>query len=598
MRGPAVFRSVLAAVAVSGASCISAIRGVGASPVSGDAPVRALSVRWVSESSGGDWDVLQAILGNGGTESRTIVAVEMDGTRVPDVLFGPRERSERSFLIDGKPPPRADSPDRGSVVAWARLQPGATILPGRSVSFFACFRERAAHAGPRVAVFRMDDGSVLSVALPDPSRPPERTAAIRYVAWAIDGSAVAVSLAGASSPVSLKIDGENVSGFAVLFPSNPDAPRVLCARLGNPVKTGDCRLIEIGCSDGSSATAFVKAFPWFSVDALRPGGGPLDPPPLSAAAGACSPDSVRAVLRADSDPVCQDAKAGVPGFSVRDCSDGLRRIAADCQARFAGIDFCRARTPTAWSLYPLFGEAVFVKPYLPPDRSPAPERTGDRLEIVSRMVRAAFPNPVVLVPDRFPGTGSLDAPSLEALVFASAARGVKGVQWRYWLNGGPDPFAGLPGVAETVRGTTSALVRFRPVLCAAVPVAVTVSRRDRLEVSEAWTGDAGAMFVLRDLRNPGDRGPSDSSASCCGGDGTEPEMFGAALPEWLAPGRIFDLASGDEIPVTDSGTVLSLPKPSKGRTRSFWVSNRKASVFPGCEGCGTPATIPKTGFMQ
>ncbi|MBR1609718.1 MAG: hypothetical protein IJ678_08915, partial [Kiritimatiellae bacterium] len=285
-------------------------------------------------------------------------------------------------------------------------------------------------------------------------------------------------------------------------------------------------------------------------------------------------DDARAFARLPFDVVCDDTRAGRPGESAPAVAAArLAAFRADPSLLY-GIDFCTALYDAAWNIYAPMADFVIAKPYRLHWGRTASRWIEEEIGAVDLAVAAAAPKPVVWVPDRFKRRRHVEGRELELLAWCAALRGAKGVRHHFWLNDRNAPFADCRDVGETLPRLNRALADLRPVLSPLVPDSARTDRRAAVSVLEGWSGDAGALLLVRNLRYRTDEEPDDGGrAPRFRTTPAENVAVPYPVPPWLHPGQPVDPIAGERYPSARAGDVLTVSLPRLDVFRLVWIPN-------------------------
>lgn len=533
---------------------------------SGDGP-EVLGVQYAAVVGGEGYETVEVFLVNAGPVPVTFTNAVLDGV----ALLGEKDRATRlaadrfRFDIGGKrvasPKPVGDNP-----VLWNQFYPDATLEPGASGVFQIGFRGKNARSGSRVLELAASEGSVLTARIPR-LRGGRR---ITAVAWTEDGSAVTVRFSKGPAPVAVRIDGRTVP-FRTLAPAVAGRPGAVVADLSEAVHNGDSVLLELEFPSGT-VRAFLRAMPAFAIDA--PDFNADDRQLPAARRKAFALDERRTFTRLPFDVACDDTRVGSPG------SHALAVIAARLAAfradpsRLHGLDFCTALYGPIWNIYGAMTDAVIVKPYQLHWGPDSARFLETEIAHVDRAVSAAAPKPVIWVPDRFGYQRRLEGRELELLAWCAALRGAKGIRHHFWLNRPGTPFADCPDIGETLPRLNRDLAKLRPLLSPLVPASAETDRHGMVSVLEGWSGDAGVLLLVRNMRHATDGEPNDGGRSPR--FRTTPARnvsVSYRIPPWMKFVRAEDPLSGESYDAIRDGDRAKVVLPVLDAFRLVWIPN-------------------------
>lgn len=549
-------------------SCTTPPRASTSGFVGGNGP-EVLGVQYASVTGSDGYETAEVFLVNRGAMSVTFTNAVLDGT----ALLGEKDRASRlaadrfRFDIGGRRV-AAPKPVENETVLWSQFYPDAVLAPGAAAVFQIGFRGKAAQSGGHALALAASDGSVLEARIPRRFPPARRISA---VAWAEDGSSVTVQFSKGAPPTSLRLNGRPVP-FRALAPAVAGRPGAIAADLPEPVRNGDAVLLELDFG-AETVRAFLRAMPAFAIDA--PAFGADDKQLPAAQREAFGLDGKRAFTRLPFDVACDDTRAGRPGdHAPAVAAARLAAFRAD-PSRLHGLDFCTALYGSIWNIYAAMTDAVIVKPYQL-HWGPDPARfIENELSHIDRAVAAAVPKPAIWVPDRFKRRRHLEGREMEILAWSAALRGAKGIRHHFWLNHAKAPFDGCADIEETLPRLNRDLAKLRPILSPLVPASSGTDRRSMVSVLEGWSGDAGALLLVRNMRyatdeeaNDGGRAPRFRTTP------VENVAVSYALPQWLDPAEPVDPLTGEALPASRAGGRLEITLPTLDAFRLVWIPNR------------------------
>ena len=555
------------AVILLASSCTTPPRAPSSGFADGSGP-EVLGVQYASVTGSDGYETVEVFLVNRGGAPVTFTNAVLDGT----TLLGEKDRASRlaadrfRFDIGGKRV-AAPKPVENETVLWSQFLPDSTLAPGAAAVFQIGFRGKAAQSGGHALALAASDGSVLEARVPRRFPPSRRVTA---VAWAEDGSAVTVQFSKGAPPSALRLNGRSVP-FRALAPAVAGRTGAIVADLPVPVRNGDAVLLELDFG-AETVRAFLRAMPAFAIDA--PAFGADDKQLPAAQREAFGLDEKRAFTRLPFDVACDDTRAGRPGdHAPAVAAARLAAFRAD-PSRLHGLDFCTALYGSIWNIYAAMTDAVIVKPYQL-HWGPDPARfIENEISHIDRAVAATAPKPAIWVPDRFKRRRHLEGREMEILAWCVALRGAKGIRHHFWLNHAKVPFDGCADIEETLPRLNRDLAKLRPILSPLVPASSETDRRSMVSVLEGWSGDAGALLLVRNMRyatdeeaNDGGRAPRFRTTP------VESVAVSYALPPWLDPADPIDPLTGEALPASRSGDRLSITLPALDAFRLVWIPN-------------------------
>ena len=163
---------------------------------------------------------------------------------------------------------------------------------------------------------------------------------------------------------------------------------------------------------------------------------------------------------------------------------------------------------------------------------------------------------------------------MELLSWCAALRGVKGVRHHFWLNAQAAPFRDCADIEETLPRLNRDLAKLRPILSPLVPASSSTDRKANISVLEGWSGDAGALLLVRNMAYETDEEPN------AGGRAPRFRVTLAhdvalryTLPPWLDPAAPVDPLTGETLPANRTGDRLSIPLSTLPAFRLVWIPN-------------------------
>ena len=550
-------------------SCTTPPRASTSGFVGGNGP-EILGVQYAAVTGSDGYETAEVFLVNRGGSPVTFTNAVLDGT----TLLGEKDRASRlaadcfRFDIGGRRV-AAPKPVENETVLWSQFYPDSTLAPGAAAVFQIGFRGKAAQSGGHALALAASDGSALEARIPRRFPPARRVTA---VVWAEDGSAVTIQFSKGAPPSALRLNGRPVP-FRALAPAVAGRPGAVAADLPEPVRNGDAVLLELDFG-AETVRAFLRAMPAFAIDA--PAFGADDRQLPAAQREAFGLDEKRMFTRLPFDVACDDTRAGRPGDHASAVAAArLAAFRAD-PSRLHGLDFCTALYGSIWNIYAAMTDAVIVKPYQL-HWGPDPARfIENEISHIDRAVAAAAPKPAIWVPDRFKRRRHLEGRELEILAWCAALRGAKGVRHHFWLNHPKTPFVDCSDIDETLPRLDRDLAKLRPILSPLVPASSGTDRRSMVSVLEGWSGDAGALLLVRNMRystdeesNDGGRAPRFRTTPA------EDVAVSYALPPWLAPADPVDPLTGEAFPVSRDGNRLAITIPALDAFRLVWIANTR-----------------------
>ena len=165
---------------------------------------------------------------------------------------------------------------------------------------------------------------------------------------------------------------------------------------------------------------------------------------------------------------------------------------------------------------------------------------------------------------------------MEILAWCAALRGAKGVRHHFWLNHAKVPFADCADIGETLPRLDRDLAKLRAILSPLVPASSGTDRRSMVSILEGWSGDAGALLLVRNMRystdeeaNDGGRAPRFRTTPA------ENVSVSYALPPWLDPAAPVDPLTGETLPAARDGNRLAITLPTLDAFRLVWIANAR-----------------------
>lgn len=537
-----------------------------------------LNVQYATSTGKAGCETAEIYIINPGTTAVTFTNAVLDGVELPGSTDSSARQTARRFRFDigGKTvAARAPVVDDSRII-WSQFNPCATILPGGCGLFQIGFRDKVPQAGSFLLALNASDGNHLETSIPR-CFPPTRQ--ITAVTWAPSGDVVNIQYSRGSDPVMLSINGQPMGKFKILKSSGKGAPGVLMAVLPKPVVRGENFLIELDFGKDGVRLAFLRASPgivlsasdgsypekFLSSDVRRDYGLDDDP----------------AVICLPFDVACDDTRAKKHGNSAPNVSAARLKAYKDNHKQLSGIDFCTALYESIWNIYAPMADAVVVKPYqLHWGRDPARFIESEE-EHIATAVAAASPRPVIWVPERFKRNRYVEGEELKVLGWTALMRGARGIRYHYWKNDPKNPFVDCPDLSVAMRDLNRDIRSIRPILSALVPSGVKLDRTHMTSLYEGWSGDAGVLLLVRNMRYTTDEGPNDNGKKprfrVAEADGV-PVSF--VPPPWLRMGAIIDPISGEALRTikTEKGPV-SIILPHLGAFRLIWIPNTDSARF-------------------
>ena len=163
---------------------------------------------------------------------------------------------------------------------------------------------------------------------------------------------------------------------------------------------------------------------------------------------------------------------------------------------------------------------------------------------------------------------------MEILAWCAALRGAKGIRHHFWLNHAKVPFDGCADIEETLPRLNRDLAKLRPILSPLVPASSGTDRRSMVSVLEGWSGDAGALLLVRNMRYSTDEEANDGGrAPRFRVTPSENVAVSYALPPWLDPADPVDPLADEVLPAVRDGDRLEITIPTLDAFRLVWIPN-------------------------
>ena len=537
-----------------------------------------LGVQYATSTGGAGFEVAEVFIVNPGPSPVAFTNAVLDGIE----LSGSRDASARlaakrfRFDIGGRGLPPPPPPVADPRVVWSQFNPAPTIPPGGSGLFQIGFRDKTAQTGSFHLALNAADGTRLETAIPR-FTPPHRR--IMAVAWSADGAIANIQCTRGAPPKSISVNGVPVREFRALESAGKGRPVAVAARLPRPARTGDNILLELDFGAGGVRRTFLRALPGIVLDA--PNGWkdmePL-PPAIRRQYGF---DDRQSVMRLPFDVACDDTRAGKHGNSAPDVVAARLKAWQETPDRLCGVDFCTAMYAAIWNLYAPIADAVFVKPYQL-HWGPAPARFIENEDArIAAAVAAAAPRPVIWIPERFKRSRHLEGRELETLAWTALLRGAKGVRYHFWMNNLEAPFADCADIAEILPGLNRDIGGLRPILSALIPMGTGEDRNQMTLTCEGWSGDAGALLLVRNMRYTTDGESNDNGRNPRFRVAADDDVAVAfAPPPWLRMGKPVDPLTGEALPFTQNPDgKSSIILPHLDAFRLVWIPNTDPKAF-------------------
>ena len=528
-----------------------------------------LGVQYAPVTGSDGYETAEVFLVNKGGAPVTFTNAVLDGM----VLQGEKELASRlvanrfRFDIGGRRV-SAPKPVENGTILWSQFYPDSTVAPGAAAVFQIGFRDKAAQSCGHTLSLAVSDGSVLEASIPRRFPTAQR---ITAVAWTEDGSAVTIQLSNGAPPSALRLNGRSVP-FRTLAPAVAGRPGAIVADTPSPVRNGDMVLLEVDFGT-ETIRAFLRAMPAFAIDA--PAFGADDKQLPAAQRKAFGLDEKRSFTRLPFDVACDDTRAGRHGDHAR--AVVAARIAAfrADPSRLHGLDFCTALYGSIWNIYAAMTDAVIVKPYQL-HWGPDPARfIESEITHIDRAVAAAAPKPVIWVPDRFKRHRHLEGNEMEILAWCAALRGVKGIRHHFWLNHAKAPFNGCEDIRQTLPILNRDLAKLRSLLSPLVPASSVTDRRLMVSILEGWSGDSGALLLVRNMRYTTDEEANDGGRTHrFRTNPADKVTISYAIPPWLNPAHPINPLTGEALPASRVDDRLKITLPTLDAFRLVWIANK------------------------
>ena len=559
------FALVVATIALLLAGCRSSVSpvGGGAAPAN---PISVASAHYFPTDDGKDDETYEVVLRNAGTAPVELTAAILDGRELKSANPSSAAALKSfSFDVGGRSAAqrRVRNPSDPDV-RWWQFYPSPTIQPGGFASFMVNFiGSTRSHS----LELRTADGSVLCHKIP---RRVPGGRAVTYLAFTGDGSTALVRHSKGAPPCGVSVNGKAVAGARALSPSNAGLPGGVVVPLERPVAKGDPVFVELSFTDGSHASAFIRAMP--GVYSVAPFGNHDDELLPKDVRNRFGFDDTLAVHRLPHDVACDDTRTKEHGASAAACLVSRKMHFAAHPGELSGVDFCTGLYKGEWNIYAPMADAVFSKPYrLHWGATPA-RFMEEEDAMVDEAVRRAAPRPVAWVPDRFRRAAELDGREFEQLAWCALMRGARIVRCHHWKNDLVRPFDGNPGLEEAWMRFNADFRRMRPRLERLIPARGWTERNARVAVLEGWCADEGVLLLVRNLDyDNGLTVLSKPRAHPFASARREVVTFGYAPPKWLKPGAAVDALDGSPVGAISGRGRISLRLDGLGDFRLVWI---------------------------
>jgi hypothetical protein len=535
-------------------------------------------VQYATSTEDAGCETVEVFIFNPGTLPVIFKGAYLDGTAIAGSSRRAAEMARKfSFGTGGtgfnlrRPPPAADPR-----VIWSQFQPSHEITPGGFGVFQIGFRGMTCHAGSFNLSLETVDGTCVDTVIPRLFPAGRR---ITAVTWSPDGSVVNVQYSGGTAPQALLVDEVPLPSMRILEHPVKGRPGVVCGAMPCPAEPGAPVLITLDFGGGKQHRFLARALLDIVVDA--PNGWRDSETLREELRLEHGFDANPAVKRIDVDVACGDTRAHRHGHRAPDVIDARVKAYTANPARLYGVEFCTAQYPEIWNIYTPIADAVFAKPYqLSLSRDPA-AFIENELDTLSFIVGASAPRPVVWIPERYKKERRVEGRELEVLAWAAFLSGARGVCYHYWKNDPENPFGESVDVPGAMSRLNRELNSIRPILSMLIHQQSSGDRSGMTHVHEGWSGDAGVLLLVRNMRYSTDGRPN--------GGGRNPRFNVTAAekvkinylpPPWLMAGQAVDPLLGEPLETTAGRDgELSIRIPRLDSHQLVWIPNTDPSAL-------------------
>ncbi len=531
-------------------------------------------IQYAAETGNAGCETVEVYLVNPGTQAVTFTNAVLDGLALPSLDDPARRQIARRFQFDigGRSVAAPRTVEDDPRACWWQFQPSATLAPGEAAVFQINFRNESGYSQRYPLQLFASDGTVLDVVIPRYAPDNRR---ITVVTWPENSDTVVIQHTGEQPPDTVCVNGREMK-FRVLSPAVKGQSGAVITQGEKPFRQGQTLLIELHFGT-EIRRAFCRAIPNILID----GGGWNNAERLA--------DNIRHEYQLDDHPwltllpfdvACDDTRAKKHGNSAVDVIAARVKAYEHAPERLSGVDFCTALYASIWNIYAPIADAVVVKPYQL-HWGAQPSRFIEREEEhIARAVNAASPRATVWIPERFKRNRHVEGGELKVLAWTALLRGVKGIRYHYWKNSADNPFEECPDLGAAMKELNAEIRNIRPILSPLIPAGKKEDRTHFLNIYQGWSGDAGVLLLVRNMRYTTDEEPNDNGKSPrfnVQNVANVPVSF--TPPPWLKKARPpVDPLSGAPIPcaVSDSG-AMTMTLGSLDAFQLIWIANGDAS---------------------
>lgn len=542
--------------------------------------VQILGTQYATSTGKAGCETAEVFIHNPGPKPITFTGAYLDGVAVPGSSRGAVDAARKfSFDLGGsgvraKTAPPASDPR----VIWSQFQPSSEIPAGGFGIFQIGFNGQACHSSAFNLDLETSGGARVGTVLPGYFPPGRR---IMAVTWSPDGSVINVQYSGGTPPKALLVNEKPLESVRVLEHSIKSRPGVVCAAMPKPAQQGEPVLITIDFGDGKVNRVLARALLDIVVDAPN-GWKDSDTLPKETRLK-YGFDANPAVKRIDMDVACDDTRAHRHGSRAPDVIEARLKAFKANPARLYGVEFCTAQYPEIWNIYTPIADSVFAKPY---QLSLSTDPAGfieNEIDTLSFIVGASMPRPVIWVPERYAKERRIEARELEVLSWSSFMSGARGICFHFWKNDPEDPFANWVDIPQALPNLCRDINSIRTILSQMMVFSSAGDMAAMTKLYEGWSGDAGVLLLVRNMRYSTDRQSNDG--------GRNPRFRVAAsenitvkytTPPWLQAGQAVDALSGEALDVTSGRDgKLSIRIPRLDSYKLVWIPNTDPTSLSG-----------------
>ena len=528
--------------------------------------ISVAAVRYMASVGNAGAETVEVIVHNGTREPVSFVKAELDGVEFPKIV--PSVQRALDAFRRGAVGGRVGQPAVPSVagVRWWQFYPSPDIKAGGYASFQFNFMERSR---PCRLALTTSSGESLSVHIPRYSKPKRR---VEFLSFSGDGSVMSIRYSKGAPPVSVSVNGKRLERFVNLGATASGHSGAVVAELPVPPKEGDGVFVELEFPDGVKSPVFIRAM--LGVCTVAPNGRSDSEPLEEGERKLYGFDPSMRIFRIPYDVACSDKKSGVHGMNAQSAVAARMKRYASVPDGLSGVDFCTGLYPEVWNIYSQIGDVVISKPYKL-HWGVSPQRFIDEEDaFISDVVANVAPRPVIWVPDRFRWARELDGQEFTLQAWSAFMRGVRGMRVHHWFNSRTEPFAGNPGLAESVRTFNSDFNKIRPLLEKSVPMWCHERRDQRIKIYESWCADEGVLLFVRNLRY--DVGLDAKARQRVRPFSVKPIgqcRFAIPKQAWFVPSVATVPTTGEIVPLKDLGDTYEISLSNLDSYRLVWIPN-------------------------